>query len=124
MTDCPFDPDTVVHGDASGVDQIGGVWAQKIDAECETHPVPEWAWEQIGRKAGPLRNQFMVNSVDAVVAIWDGESSGTKDTIRKAAAKGLPLYKVVVSVDDSGSVERVELRDRAEGNQQILHDYE
>lgn len=123
MTDCPFDPDVIIHGDGSNVDRIAPLWATKCGAEVETHPVPDWAWEQVGRKAGPLRNQHMVNNAEAVVAIWDGSSPGTKDTIHKAEARGLPLHKTVVDVDDDGNVHNVVLRQTGESDQQILHDF-
>lgn len=89
------EPSRIIHGEAKGVDNCARIWAEQNDVFQTTHPVPDWAWEKIGRKAGPLRNEYMVEQADAVVAIWDGESEGTLDVIKKADARGLPLRKVV-----------------------------
>lgn len=119
-----LDPDTVIHGDGSIVDETSETWAMTEGADVEVHPVPEWAWERIGKRSGPLRNSYMVSEADAIVAIWDGESSGTKDTVKKAEAEGLPVRKTVVDVDDDGLVEEVQYRRSSEGAQQTLTEYE
>lgn len=54
----------------------------------------EWGFEyvecpafwSVGKHAGMRRNGTIVDIADAVVAVWDGHSSGTKDTIDKAKA--------------------------------------
>lgn len=124
LDQCPFQPDTLVHGNAEGVDQNAMGWAVKNGIDVEAHPVPEWAWDELGAKAGPMRNNYMVSESDAVVAIWDGESSGTRDTIDKAEAAGLPMLKVVVVVDDDGRVEHEVLRRESDGNQMLLSEFE
>jgi hypothetical protein len=45
-----------------------------------------------GRKAGPLRNSEMVKNADALIALWDGASNGTRDVIMKARTAGLKVY--------------------------------
>lgn len=46
-------------------------------------------WKGKGRGAGMIRNHEMGDIADALVAIWDGVSSGTKDMIDYAKKKGL-----------------------------------
>jgi len=41
-------------------------------------------WEEHGKRAGPIRNSKMVREADAVLALWNGTSTGTADTIGKA----------------------------------------
>lgn len=123
LSECPFEPDVVIHGDGSRVDELGGVWGIRNGASVETHPVPDWAWEKIGRKSGPMRNSFMVEQADACVGIWDSESAGTKDTMQKAEADGLPVYRIVVDVCDGGSVNGVERREFFDGDQTALGDF-
>lgn len=45
-------------------------------------------WKRYGKAAGPIRNSQMLEYVKQenplVVAFWDGESHGTRDTINKA----------------------------------------
>lgn len=96
----PFDVSTIIHGDADGVDAEADQYAHDYAVDTEVHPIPEWVWEKVGRKAGPMRNEYMVRQADAVVAVWDGESSGTKDAMQQAESVGLPVYKVVCDERD------------------------
>jgi hypothetical protein len=38
-------------------------------------------WDKYGKKAGPLRNELIIQSADLVLAFWDGTSRGTKSSI-------------------------------------------
>lgn len=49
-------------------------------------------WVKHGRLAGFLRNSAMLYYADACVAIWDGSSRGTADTIDKCKIYNVPLY--------------------------------
>lgn len=72
-------------GGAKGVD----AWAVEVAKERGMVTEELFAdWETLGRRAGPERNTQLVETVDAVVAFWDGSSRGTKDTIRKAKKAG------------------------------------
>lgn len=118
-----WDFDTIMHGDADGVDTSATRWAVKKGIDVETHEIPEWVWSKVGTKAGPMRNDYMVEQANAVVVIWDGESSGTKDVLKKADAEGVPLRKVVVDVDGDGVVQNVVIDKVKDDNQTCLHDY-
>jgi hypothetical protein len=48
----------------------------------------------VDRSAGFFRNQTIVDVCDVIYAFWDGESSGTKDTIKKAIAAGVKVITV------------------------------
>ena len=45
-----------------------------------------------GRKAGPIRNNEMADKADALIAIWDGQSRGTKHMIDAATKHGLRVH--------------------------------
>jgi len=124
IRDSPWNPDTLVHGAADGVDSIAHTYPVYTSQEVSTehHPVPDWAWEKIGSSAGPMRNSYMVSNVDVVVAVWDGSSSGTRDAISKAQTDGIPVYKVTCDKRD-GSWVSVS-RELLEGDQSSLHDFE
>jgi hypothetical protein len=84
-------PDVVVvSGGAKGKDQACNV--DKLAVVCAKEC--GLAWDEIhadwslGRQAGPIRNSQLVEEVDRVVAFWDGESDGTRDTINKARRAG------------------------------------
>lgn len=84
-----FTPTVVLSGAARGVDRLGERWAREHDVLCQCHPAP---WKEMGRRAGLLRNEVMAGMADALIAIWDGESRGTKHMIETALAKGLTVY--------------------------------
>lgn len=49
-------------------------------------------------KRAPLeRNTQIVEWANALIAIWDGRSGGTLDTIKKAADKGIPIVVEIVT---------------------------
>lgn len=122
IIDSPWRPEVLVHGDASGVDKIADRYARMHSIDRDKHPIPEWVWEKVGRKAGPMRNDYMVRQADALVAVWDGESSGTKNAMQQAESEGLPVYKVVCrETDDGWEIERQNL---IEDDQMCLGDFE
>ena len=75
----------VISGGARGVDTVAVEEARECGLEVEEINAE---WDEIGRAAGPLRNTKIVDRADIVVAFWDGRSSGTRDTIKKARAAG------------------------------------
>jgi len=84
-----FDPSEVVCGCAEGVDQAGAAWAEAQGIPVKHFPAN---WKRFGRRAGPMRNTEMVAYAEGVIAVWDGESNGTRDTICKAREAGLQVY--------------------------------
>lgn len=91
-----FDVTEVFSGGAKGVDQLGYQWARQHGVVVRWFEA--W-WDVHGKAAGPLRNEEMAREADALVAVWDGESKGTQDMIRRAEAHGLPV-KVYLAVGD------------------------
>ncbi len=87
----------VVSGRAKGVDILGENWAIKNNKPIKFFPVTSADWETHGKKAGMLRNQKMGDYADALIAIWDGESKGTKHMIDYARKKGLRVFVYVVT---------------------------
>jgi len=83
--------DEIVSGGARGVDQWAEEWAREHGIPVTVHR-PDW--EQEGRSAGMRRNSTIVAAADVVLAFWDGESRGTRDTIQKTidAGKDLRLF--------------------------------
>lgn len=89
---------TVISGCAKGADELGETWANSHDIPVLKFPAQ---WGKFGRCAGPIRNMEMADNADACIAIWDGESKGTKNMIDLAHKKGLLLhiYKCSLGVD-------------------------
>ena len=70
----------VVSGGANGVDKLGEKWALENNIPIKQF-LPDW--NAHGKAAGPIRNSEMVAYSDALIAVYDGISKGTKDTITK-----------------------------------------
>ncbi len=79
----------VFSGCANGVDKLGEQWAVKNEKQLLLYPAD---WNKYGKKAGYLRNIKMAKYADALIAIWDGKSKGTKHMIDIAKKKGLKVY--------------------------------
>ena len=79
----------VVSGAARGVDRLGEQWAKENDIPIKQF-IPDW--DGLGKKAGHVRNREMGDYADALIALWDGESKGTKGMIEYAQKKGLKVY--------------------------------
>jgi len=80
----------VVCGGARGVDNLGREWANNGNVV----PVKLFnaQWNTFGKSAGYKRNIQMAEYADALIAIWDGESRGTKHMIDTAKAYGLYVH--------------------------------
>lgn len=120
IASAPWNIEVLIHGDATGVDTIADRYARTRGIERDVHPIPDWVWDKIGPKSGPMRNGYMVEQADAVVAVWDGESSGTADTIKQAESHGLPVYKVVCGYNSGWGIEDTQL---IEDDQKCLGDF-
>jgi len=84
-----FEITSVVSGGAVGVDSLGEVYATNNGLPLFQF-FPNWSkW---GRGAGFVRNKQMARFADALIAIWDGESRGTKHMIDIATEKGLKVF--------------------------------
>lgn len=80
---------TVVSGGAKGADALGERYAVETNTALEIFSAD---WNRHGRAAGPIRNRKMAENADALIALWDGKSRGTKNMIEEAAKHNLPTY--------------------------------
>lgn len=78
----------VVCGMARGVDRVGLDFAKKNGLQWHERPAD---WNSHGKAAGHVRNAQMADEADALLAVWDGKSPGTKGMIDVARAKGLEV---------------------------------
>jgi len=77
----------IISGTASGADKLGERYAADRDHELRQYPAD---WDQYGKSAGYKRNVQMAENADALVALWDGKSRGTKHMLDIAKEHGLP----------------------------------
>lgn len=81
----------LVHGDCpTGADAHAAAWAEATQHPVEAFPA---AWERLGRRrAGPIRNQAMVDSgLDGCVAFPGG--TGTSHMVGCCRRAGVPVWR-------------------------------
>ncbi len=83
----------IVSGGASGVDSLAKQYANKHNYQLVEY-LPDWA--AYGKAAGPMRNTLIINAADVCVAFPTANSRGTYDSIKKANAKPIPTWVIVV----------------------------
>lgn len=81
----------LVNGAAKGADRHALQWALSKRLQIESYR-PDW--KKLGRAAGPIRNQQMIDigKPDLVVAFPGG--GGTADMMRRAKAAGVEVIEV------------------------------
>lgn len=91
LDQCPWRTEIslVVSGTAKGADTWGECWAAMNKIPVKKYPAD---WDSYGKKAGILRNIEMGANADALVAVWDGQSYGTKHMIGVAESAGLTVF--------------------------------
>jgi hypothetical protein len=91
----------IISGEASGADKLGEQYSEENNLKLKTFPA-NWndfsepckiKYRKNGSKynalAGHVRNQKMADYADALIAFWDGSSTGTKDMIDRAKKSNL-----------------------------------
>ena len=85
----------IVSGGAPGIDSLA--------IKCFTNSkykltVMNANWDLYGKVAGFIRNKQMADYADALLAIWDGSSPGTKHMINTAQENGLKIKVIEVEL--------------------------
>lgn len=87
-----LDVSEIVSGGAYGTDSMAKLYALQNNIPI-TEFLPEW--DKYGKKAGPIRNEKIVNYCERLIAFWNGKSAGTKNSINLARQQnklGLIIY--------------------------------
>lgn len=89
----PYDECTmIVSGGARGVDKLG----ERIAKEWHL-PIAIFTpnWDELGKRAGMLRNIQMAHFAEGLIAVWDGKSKGTKHMIDTMTNLGKPVFTCI-----------------------------
>lgn len=85
----------VVSGGARGVDRLGIKWAKRNGVDFI---VMRAAWMTLDGErnwnAGFERNERMADYADALIAVWDGVSGGTKHMMQCMGKRAKPIYYI------------------------------
>ena len=89
----PEETELIISGGAKGMDTVAERYADEHGIE---KLIIKPQYEKFGRAAPIKRNEEMVDAADAVLAVWDGESRGTKYTLNYAKKKNKKIIEIVV----------------------------
>jgi hypothetical protein len=89
VKECPWEITEVVSGTAQGPDRLGQRYARENKLPLYNFPA---AWKRHGVVAGVIRNTEMAKNAQALLAIWDGRSTGTSHMISEARKLNLHVY--------------------------------
>jgi hypothetical protein len=93
---------SIITGGATGADTLALKWARANGIPWKVYPAD---WKTHGKKAGMLRNQFMLDqeSPDLVIAFPGGK--GTADMIRRSKkhkVKVVEILNMIIGEEDEG----------------------
>lgn len=81
----------LVHGGASGADDLAGQWARHRGVHWKAYPA---YWQSEGKAAGPKRNQRMLDDAEPHLVIAFPGGKGTADMIQRANKAQVPVVTV------------------------------
>lgn len=100
-------PTKIISGGAKGADSLAEKYAKAYNIPTKIYEA-EWQdfsepckrktgkYGEYNALAGFKRNQQIVDAAEYIIAFWDGESPGTKDTIQRAHQSNTPIKVISV----------------------------
>ncbi len=92
LDNCGWEPTRVLCGMAKGADELGKQWAIDCGVPIDSYPAVWRIGESYDRFAGFKRNIQMAKDAQALIALWDGRSPGTKHMINTAKQHKLRVH--------------------------------
>ncbi len=85
--------DHILVGDARGWDRMVAEYVTYREDDVYDWDVYLAEWERYGKRAGHLRNEWMIHDADALVAVFapGPRSPGTQNAIQHALRRGIPF---------------------------------
>ncbi len=77
----------LIHGDANGADTVSGEWATSRGVTVLAVPAQ---WERFGKRAGAMRNGWMLDKKPDLVVAFPG-GSGTQHMVTIATRNGVEV---------------------------------
>lgn len=102
----PFDK--VIIGGVGGTDASAERWSKKNEIDVKIYYAD---WSTYGRKAVFVRNIFIVDNSDFLVAFWDGDSKDSAHAIRISRASNKPLLVISERGEPNEILSNIKLSD-------------
>lgn len=83
----------IVSGGAKGIDTSAEEFAKIFNLPFKLFPAD---WDNLGKRAGPVRNEQMAKYSDMLLLIWDGESRGSKSMKELMIKEGKPIVEIIL----------------------------
>ena len=84
-------PSRIIHGGASGADDLAGEYAIEKDLSESMFPA---RWSDHGAQAGPIRNQRMLDKAKPNLVVAFPGGKGTEDMVSRARKAGVLVLRV------------------------------
>jgi hypothetical protein len=81
----------VIAGGARGADTLAEEWAKSQAIPCDVYQAD---WDGLGRKAGPIRNQRMLDEGPPTLVVAFPGGRGTADMVRRAREAGIETIEM------------------------------
>lgn len=85
----------LIHGDAKGADSLADLWANRRGVSRVKFPAN---WERDGKKAGPLRNQWMLDFMKPAAVVSFPGGRGTADMMKRARSAGVRVCEIQLAI--------------------------
>ncbi|MEE9569496.1 MAG: SLOG family protein [Candidatus Binatia bacterium] len=84
-------PASIVQGGAGGADALACMWAQKHSVNLMTEKA---RWRELGRSAGVIRNQMMLDKCKPKLIIAFPGGRGTADMVRRGRSASVDIAEI------------------------------
>ena len=102
----PFDK--LIIGGVGGTDTSAEKWAKNNRKEIKVYYAD---WSTYGKKAIFVRNIFIVDNSDILIAFWDGDSKDSAHSIRISRASNKPLLVISERGEPNEILSNIKLSD-------------
>lgn len=79
-------PSVIINGGSTGADAISSSFAQAFDVPLEVYPAE---WKAFGRRAGPIRNRYMLRESRPDVVLAFPGHRGTRHMVKISVRAGV-----------------------------------
>lgn len=85
------DIEVIIEGGAGGADHHAGEWADANHIPHLTYPAD---WKKHGKKAGPIRNQQMLDVGKPTLVVAFPGKTGTADMVKRSKKAGIEVMEI------------------------------